>query len=173
MGRPLIACSGRVGASPAQEGHAGVNDLRGPHWGSPGLLQAPGCWDPRGPPGTRHSTHSPTWGSCWLQARGCQHPRAALGAGTEPLIQPLNPGASQGSAQRLCPAPAELVRRLKAQRLKARRLKARRLQHPDPAWCRRSPLPQPRGRSPPGFHSVISVTGTAARKGTELSPHQF
>lgn len=35
------------------------------------------------------------------------------------------------------------------------------------------PLLQPSGRSPPRFPSVISVTGTAERKGTELSPHQF
>lgn len=42
-----------------------------------------------------------------------------------------------------------------------------------------SPVPpvflllQPSGCSPPRFPSVISVTGTAERKGTELSPHQF
>lgn len=35
------------------------------------------------------------------------------------------------------------------------------------------PRLQPSGRSPPRFPSVISVTGTAERKGTELSLHQF
>lgn len=146
MGRPLIACSGRVGASPAQEGHAGVNDLRGPRCLQQGLPgAAPGSWM-LGPPGTpRHQAQhpQPDVGELVAASEGLPAPQSCpRGWHGAPYPAPY-PGASQGSAQRLCPAPAELVWRLKAQR--------------DEGTEAAAPSPALPGAAGPRCHSPVAV----------------